>query len=116
MKRLASNYLKTWINHQNRKPLVIRGARQVGKTELVRRFCQDNALDLIEINLEEKQISEFKKESNFDLSRAINEILALTEKKLTAKSLIFLDEIQECTLAYERLRFFKEQRPDILSS
>lgn len=113
MKRLATEFLKNWYTKQSRKPLVIRGARQVGKTELVRIFCKEQKLDLIEINFEQYKISEFQKEDRFDVNRALNEILALANKNLSENSLIFIDEIQEIPKAYERLRFFKEQIPEL---
>lgn len=111
-KRSAEKTLWRWFQSAERKPLVIRGARQVGKTFLVRQFCQLHKIDLIEINLEEQKISEFERES-FDLNRCINEITALTGKRVTSGSLLFIDEIQEGAKAYSRLRSFKEQRPDI---
>ena len=52
MKRTCFNFLKEWFTSHNRKPLVIRGARQVGKTWLVRHFAQSQEKKLIEINLE----------------------------------------------------------------
>lgn len=111
--RFALGYLNSWITKDNRKPLVIRGARQVGKTELVRLFCRQTQLTLIEINLEEQQISEFERESSFDIERALSEIYALTGQQVTNNTLLFIDEIQESAKAYNRLRFFKEKRPDI---
>ena len=52
MYRLAIERLKDWYNLPNRKPLILRGARQVGKTVLVRLFAKELKLSLIEINLE----------------------------------------------------------------
>ena len=111
--RDASNQLLRWFSKENRKPLVIRGARQVGKTGLVRLFAETNNIKLIEINLEELKIYEFEKEDQFDVDRAISEIEALTNKKIDKNSVLFIDEIQESKMAYSRLRFFKEKRPDI---
>lgn len=113
MKRYASGFLKNWFYKNSRKPLVIRGARQVGKTELVRIFCQENDLDLIEINFEERKIYEFQREDSFSVSRAVSEILAYKNKSISSKSILFIDEIQEIPKAYERLRFFKEQMPEL---
>ena len=110
--RIAESHLNDWLAKNSRKPLVIRGARQVGKTALVRAFAANQNLDLVEINLEEDRISEFGRGS-FDVNRCINEILALKSKRLSDRTLIFIDEIQESDDAYSRLRFFKEQRPEI---
>ncbi|MGD9224340.1 MAG: AAA family ATPase, partial [Desulfobacteraceae bacterium] len=52
MKRLAERYLIQWLQSKRRKPLVLRGARQVGKSTLVRRFADQQKLILNEINLE----------------------------------------------------------------
>lgn len=110
--RSAERWLTTWLQSPARKPLVVRGARQVGKTYLVREFCRRQNLDLVEVNLEEQKVSEFEKDS-FDINRCINEILAICNKKLSDKTLIFIDEIQESAKAYSRLRYFKEKRPEI---
>lgn len=112
MRRLAELHLKEWLQSELRKPLVIRGARQVGKTELVRQFAQNNGLNLIEINLEETPVEEFSR-SSFDIDRCIHEILAVKDQTLEENSLLFIDEIQEDEKAYSRLRFFKEQRPEL---
>ena len=53
LERSSDNILKAWYRKKRRKPLVIRGARQVGKSTLVRRFARDNGLILNEINLEQ---------------------------------------------------------------
>lgn len=55
MHRTALGFLQKWLTSDNRKPLVIRGARQVGKTWLVRHFAQMQGKKLIEINLESIQ-------------------------------------------------------------
>nr|HPI41774.1 AAA family ATPase [Pseudobdellovibrionaceae bacterium] len=52
MKRSNLLYLEKWFLQKDRKPLVLRGARQVGKTHLVRQFAETRKLDLIEINFE----------------------------------------------------------------
>ena len=52
MKREADHYLEEWIRLKRRKPLIIRGARQVGKSTLVRNFAREKGFDLFEVNLE----------------------------------------------------------------
>lgn len=54
MKRKAMEYLKSWLITSDRKPLVIRGARQVGKTWLVREFAKQAGKQIIEINFEDR--------------------------------------------------------------
>ncbi len=111
--REALKDIERWFFQKERKPLVIRGARQVGKTMLVRLFCEQNGLDLIELNFEEHQISEFEKEKSFDVNRAISEIEVLFNKRIDEKTILFIDEIQECSKAYNRLRFFKEKASQV---
>ena len=52
LNRFAETYLEIWLNKSNRKPLILRGARQVGKSTLVREFARKRKKKLIEINLE----------------------------------------------------------------
>ena len=58
MKRTAIQDLVNWSRHENPKPLLLRGARQVGKSTLVRLFCAEAKLDLFEVNLEKKKLRE----------------------------------------------------------
>jgi uncharacterized protein len=111
-KRKSLNLLQKWLQNDSRKPIVLRGARQVGKTELVRLFAREANLDLIELNFERIKISEFEKD-NFQMERCLGEISALSGKRIDENSLIFFDEIQESKNAYSRLRFFKEIVPDL---
>ncbi|MBF0312798.1 MAG: ATP-binding protein [Oligoflexia bacterium] len=108
MKRQAESDLKVWFQKKDRTPLIIRGARQVGKTTLVRQFCKNESLDLLEINLEYSPLkSELKMEAILD------EIELLTKKKIGERSILFLDEIQESPSLIKFLRYFYELRPDI---
>ena len=69
MIRFVENSLKTWLNSYRRKPIIIRGARQVGKSTLVRMFAKSSNLDIIEINLEKYlYLDEIFK--SFDLANA----------------------------------------------
>ena len=55
MRRRQLDYIKEWANRKTRKPLIIRGARQVGKTTLVQLACKEMGLELIELNMEDPQ-------------------------------------------------------------
>ena len=113
MKRTALSALKTWLHQKSRKPLVIRGARQVGKTELVRIFADQEGLDLIEINLE-RHLELTKLFAGLDIPGILLELEGLTGKKaVPGKSLLFLDEIQAIPEAIAALRYFYEDRPDL---
>ena len=111
MKRTAELALERWINGSRRKPLVLRGARQVGKSTLVRNFCDSQGKELIEINFElfkEKVFEEIR------IERILQEFSAYTEKKIErSKCILFLDEIQEEPKAIEALRYFYEECPDL---
>lgn len=112
MNRLAINDLKVWLKQNKRKPLILRGARQVGKSTLVRLFAAENTLDLIEINLEKMKIDSFES-SEFDIHKIIQEVEYKSQKRITKKTLLFIDEIQECPRAITALRYFYEERPDL---
>lgn len=113
MKRLAEKNLKNWLQNQYRKPLIIRGARQVGKSTLVRNFAKSNDLSLVEINLEKH----FELDNIFKtlkIQNIIREIEGLTGKSLgESNSIIFLDEIQATPHAFQALRYFYEEYPQL---
>lgn len=112
MKRVYENDLKEWHQSSDRKPLILRGARQVGKSTLVRLFAENTGLDLIEINLEKKQFQSLKAQQ-FDIEDWIIEIESIAKKQIHQKTLIFIDEIQVQVKALAMLRYFYEERPDI---
>src|SRR5690554_1378247 len=112
MKRHAEGHLKEWFSKRDRRPLIIRGARQVGKSTLVKLFTQNNELDLLEINLEKTRLISTQKQ-DFNIQELLDEIQIKTKKTITDKSLIFFDEIQESPYLLKYLRYFYEERPDI---
>ena len=112
MKRALYKQLTSWKNNINRKPLLLQGARQVGKTVAARMFGQKYSR-FIELNLERSdEAALFKQGHNaIDLFQAI-----LLRKNVTASegnTLLFIDEIQECPEAVKMLRYFKEDLPEI---
>ncbi len=112
-KRQIDERLLGWAQNPHHKPLILRGARQVGKTTAVRNFAR-NFDTYIELNLdidEEKRIFETK--SSFDeLIQAIFFLKQQPDKK-DRKTLIFIDEIQNSPKAVKQLRYFYEKRPDL---
>jgi predicted AAA+ superfamily ATPase len=107
---MAEAYLETWINKSNRKPLVIRGARQVGKSTLVRQFAGKQKKTLIEINLERHLFLDdiFK---TLDTDAALREIEALSGIPVTTPgAILFLDEIQSTPHALQLLRYLYEEK------
>lgn len=105
--------LKKWRAKDTRKPLIIRGARQVGKTTVVRQFSAEFK-DFIYLNLElpgdRKPFEEFS-----DFETLLQALFFLKSKSLAdrANTLIFVDEIQEVPEALQQLRYFYEDAPDI---
>jgi uncharacterized protein len=113
MKRDRLNYLKRWKERCNRKPLVIRGARQVGKSYLVRMFCKENDMDLFEVNLE--MMDGFREcfKSN-DVSLVISLLELKADKEIIeGKTVLFLDEIQAAPEVLALLRYFYELKPNL---
>ncbi len=111
MKREAEHYLEEWIHLKRRKPLIIRGARQVGKSTLVRNFAEKKGFDLFEINLEL-----FPKITAFDsmnIDHILRDLEVLIQQQISPNTLIFLDEIQKHPIAITALRYFYEKRPEI---
>jgi predicted AAA+ superfamily ATPase len=113
MKRNALSTLKNWFEDPNRKPLIIRGARQTGKSTLVRLFAQQQKLTLLEINFEENP--EYKEIFNSNNIDRILQLLEVTCRQHihTASTLLFLDEIQFHPEAIQTLRYFYEKRPEV---
>jgi hypothetical protein len=111
--RRSENYLKSWHAKPHRKPLILRGARQVGKSTLVRQFAAGNGLTLNEINLEKHPELDrvFK---SLDIKRILLEIEGLLGKRIEGEhSLLFLDEVQATPHALAALRYFYEERPEL---
>ncbi len=112
MFREIDDYLQGWLTRRNRKPLILRGARQVGKTWAVRELARSQGLKLIEIN--------------FELQPALKAAFATPDPAQIlkylgtygvqlpqpGKSLLVFDEIQECPQAIVSLRYFYELMPD----
>ena len=113
MKRIAECHLKSWLKNRYRKPLVIRGARQVGKSTLVRKFAENNDLILNEINLEQHlELNDIFK--TLDSGIILKELEGLLGKKIIRPdSILFLDEIQATPYALQALRYFYEELPEI---
>ncbi|NLL69263.1 MAG: ATP-binding protein [Acholeplasmataceae bacterium] len=113
MYRLIEDKLEKWFDNPNRMPLLITGARQVGKTYTVFKFGKQKFSDIIYINFEENQ----KFKSFFNHSLDPNKLIPLFEAefKVTIKEdvLLFFDEIQACPSALTSLKYFNEFRSDI---
>lgn len=113
MRRYLSENLQNWLPRSDRKPLVLRGARQVGKTWLVRDFAKSTNLKLIELNFErEPELAEIFEEKSPDKVLVSLERVKGTRIEKTT-SLLFLDEIQQAPHAFANLRWFYEECPEL---
>jgi predicted AAA+ superfamily ATPase len=115
IKRLIDGKLLLWKNAETHKPLLLRGARQIGKSSSVREFGKtfDN---FVEINFEKKEHEQTKRVfEQFSSPKAIiEELEAMYGQKIIAgETLLFLDEIQSCIPAISALRFFYEEMPEL---
>ncbi len=111
MERDVYGWLKNWKNEKKRKPLTIRGARQVGKTWLVNYFGRSDFDRLIDINfeLQPQMKSCFASLDPMEIIQRIE--LSLNVDIVPGKTLLFLDEIQEYPEAIKALRYFYEKLP-----
>jgi len=109
--RTIDKDLQEWKDSSDRKPLVLRGARQVGKSSAVRELGKRFS-NIFEINFENKEYAAAKKvfERHSEPQIICEELSALYEKPIEAgKTLLFLDEVQACVDAISALRYFHEQ-------
>ena len=113
MKRNATEYLYEWKERNNRKPLVIRGARQTGKTWLVRNFGKSLYKNYVEINFDKnRNITKIFETSDIkEIIRNLELELDVTIKE--EDTLLFLDEIQNAPAVFAKLRYFYEDLPNL---
>lgn len=113
MKRDRSTFLIEWLHSKERKPLVIRGARQVGKTWIIRELAQSQKRQLIELNFEKRPDIQTLFSSN-NPSEILANITAFTSKAIKpSESILFLDEIQAAPQLLAKLRWFAEEMPEL---
>ena len=111
--RLIDNYLKEWALRPAGKPLLLRGARQVGKSTAVRQLGKQFE-NFVEINLEKQPSFIQFFQGDLDVKRIVPQLSAMVGKPIVAgKTLLFIDEIQASAEAIMALRFFKEDMPDL---
>ena len=110
MRRNAIEKLIAWKDRDDRKPMVLKGARQVGKTWIMKEFGKNYYDNYVYINFDEEDEIKSLFEKNKNPYRLI-ELLSLIagEKILPGKTLIIFDEVQECPEALNALKYFKEK-------
>lgn len=112
MQRYALKHLIDWKNKKNHKPLVIQGARQVGKTWLMQEFGKKYYEQVAYINFDVDMKSRDIFNTDYDTERLIMDIGLATKTKINAENtLIIFDEIQECPRALTSLKYFRENAP-----
>ena len=113
MYRFAINELILWKKKENRKPLIIMGARQVGKTWLMKEFGQKNYDKVAYISFYNNKRMDAVFQSDFDIKRIIMNLNIETGISITPNdTLIILDEIQDSPKVLESLKYFCEEAPE----
>lgn len=113
MQRQQLQFLTRWLHNKNRKPLIIRGARQVGKSTLVQLFAAQQGMTLMTANLERYPTLASTFASN-DPEQILQQIEALPRMPAVNESaLLFLDELQAVPEAIPALRYFYEDHPQL---
>lgn len=114
MDRLIENNLVQWKNSSRRKPLLIRGARQVGKTYTLKKFAEQHFNQLAYVDLEKYRDLHAVFEKDLDARRILRELELFLQIKINVQdTLIFFDEIQTCPRAIMALRYFFEEMPEL---
>ncbi len=114
MKRTIDSKLIDWKTQIFRKPLIIRGARQVGKTFSISQFGETSFKSIIKLDFERNRSIHKIFDQDLSVQKIIQDIEIFSETKITpGETLLFFDEIQECERALLSLRYFYEEVPDL---
>ena len=113
MERSLWDKLKEWKSSPHRKPLIIRGARQVGKTWLMQEFGRVEYDSVAYINCDDEPLAASIFADDYDMERILLQIQAITKvKPKPGKTLIILDEIQAVNRGISSLKYFFEKLPE----
>ena len=119
LRRKIDTYLATWKENPDRKPLVVKGARQVGKTSSVKWFAARHYASIIEINFVEQKKYRHVFDDGFEVDAILKNISLLDPdlKFIPGDTLFFFDELQACPNCATSLKFFKQDgRFDVICS
>ncbi len=119
LKRKIDDYLVKWKSDEERNPLIVKGPRQVGKTESIRKFARENYESIVEINFVEEPVYKNIISNGYKTTDIIKIISRIdpTKKFIEHKTLIFFDELQEFPEISTALKFFKiDGRFDVICS
>ncbi|MDR1883977.1 MAG: AAA family ATPase [Prevotella sp.] len=114
MKRQFEEYLKKWKDSKDRKPLLLRGARQVGKTYLLKQFAQENFEHIVYVSFDDDRYLD----DTLSVTLNPDHILDAVEKQthipiIEGKTIVIFDEIQENSRALTSLKYFNENKPGL---
>lgn len=113
MERTAYKKMLNWKVSKKRKPLIIHGARQVGKTWLMKEFGQNEFENVMYINFDNDSLAKDIFDMDYNIQRIISSLKILKETDFKAdNTLIIFDEIQECPRALGCLKYFCEEHPE----
>lgn len=111
--RIIDSHLTEWAQRKEHKPLLLRGARQIGKSTAVRHLSRKFA-SFVEINFEKQPVYKSLFEQDLDVKRIVPLISAISKTAIIAgETLLFFDEIQDCPQAIMALRYFREDMPEL---
>lgn len=113
MRRKIYNKLLNWKDSKNRKPLILEGARQIGKTWIMKEFGRSEYKKMIYINCEDEPRVAPLLSLDFDIERILLGFQAISGIKADEETLIILDEIQEVPRGLTALKYFYEKAPQL---
>lgn len=111
MRRYALKDFYQWKDSPNRKPLILKGARQVGKTWLMLEFAKQAFKNFVYVNFEDDSRLEAIFDTDFDIDRILFALRTATKKSIDENTLILFDEIQAAPRALTSLKYFYEKAP-----
>ena len=119
LKRKVDEYLLSWKENDNRKPLIVKGARQIGKTEAIRHFAKEHYASVVEINfILQKQYKDIF-DDGFEVDTIVRNISLKNPafEFIPGKTLLFFDELQDCANCATSLKSFcGDGRYDVICS
>ena len=114
MKRKITDNLIAWKNEKGRKPLVVTGARQCGKTYAIKEFGREHFENLAYFNFEGNAALQSIFDYDFNIERIVTELERYSKQKISdGRTLVFFDEVQACPKAITSLKYFCEDRPGL---
>ena len=113
MKRTVMQQLIDWKQDEQRKPLLIQGARQVGKTWLMRTFGKEHFRNVVYLSMDQNPRLQAVFSQDFDIDRIVEALRIESQLPIDENTLLIFDEIQEIPLALQSLKYFQEQRPEL---